>query len=108
MKFITEIKGVRQEFELPDEWYEEQGIHIMWGIEHMAMYKPWSKTWEVKTSRCSQCGGCCQNLNDGLGCEFLLEDKLCAHGPNRPWRCCTSMQQRHISTCTIRYKEVKP
>jgi len=102
MKFTVEFRGNRHEFELPDEWYEEQGIHIMWGGEHMAMYQPWNDIWRVKTARCSRCGDCCRKV----GCPHLNEHNLCSLGVERPWFCCVSMEQRQIPNCTISYKEV--
>ena len=88
---------------LPDlpEWTDERHQYILAGIE-LAAYKHAGKKWMVKTSRCSQCGRCCQTV----ACSLLTDDNLCSLGTERPFRCCV-LETKNIPECTSLYVEVK-
>ena len=93
----------RQSPKLPD-WVEEKeaAIHILAGMERVAYKMPWDDFWMVKSSRCSQCGLCCQTV----ACSLLTEDNLCSLGTERPFRCCVT-EPKNIPECTSLYTKVK-
>lgn len=72
------------ELDLPD-WVDGRHIHILAGIEECARYAP-DKGWQVKKSRCVQCGKCCRD------CEHLkaypVGRFICELGTRRPYDCC--------------------
>jgi hypothetical protein len=81
--------------DLPD-WIEGKELFIMAGMETVA-HKHIGKEWMVKTSRCSSCGACCENLPikgvDGEKgvCNYLVSvdgKRICELGICRPFFCC--------------------
>ena len=96
------------EIEIPDWVFEEKrAIHIMAGIERVAYKLPWEDFWNVKVSRCSGCGACCEKL----GCDKIIKEPgkdglyRCGEGIKRPFLCCIS-EPKTIEKCTSKYKRV--
>ena len=105
---------MRIELDLP-EWVDTKNIHIFAGIEEVARkYK--DAPWEIKTSRCSQCGRCCMNLPKsfpfrlpGGRCRYLEKEVgdndryLCGLKGCRPHNCGIA-QPIWQPECTVRYE----
>jgi len=106
--------------ELPD-WCDERHIYVMAGIE-MAAYKLYGEDKiHVKTTRCTECGQCCEKLyarwifdrTEEGDCEHLDKEiggnRPCALGVMRPIGCCVGLQQKgkysDYPSCTVEYIE---
>ena len=99
---------------LPD-WTERKNLYIFAGIEVVA-YRIKGEKWMVKTSRCSQCGNCCKNLDSrfpfGVNgvCKYLQKEVgdndrwLCGLAGLRPHGC--SVSSSSYEKCTVKYEEV--
>lgn len=88
---------MRIHLELPD-WIDDKHIYVMAGMELVA-YELVGEKMMVKTSRCSQCGKCCEKL----GCEHLEADGSrwrCGLAINRPFACCIARGADVIVGCT--------
>lgn len=109
---------MRIELDLPD-WVDERHIRIMAGIELAAQKLSHNDFWQVKETRCNQCGKCCMNIKphkhiypvvDGK-CIHLkkISDDLyeCGYALYRS-RACGNDPSRHIKSgvCCITYKEM--
>jgi hypothetical protein len=100
--------------EILDE-FEDRAIYVMAGVE-LAAYRLPSGEWQVKTSRCNQCGKCCKGLKkhsfpliDGQ-CVHLKKEPgnndqwLCGMALSRPFACCIGIPN-NMADCTEKYKE---
>ena len=102
------------EIEIP-EWTERKNLYIFAGIEVVA-YKTKGEKWMVKSSRCSQCGYCCQHLDDRFPfqidgvCKYLQKqvgnnDRYqCGLMGLRPHSC--GISPSFYDKCTVKYEEV--
>lgn len=96
------------------EWVDERNVRVFAGIELVAKCSPGGR-WEIKTTRCSQCGRCCSDLGPNhpfptinRQCVHLQKQPgkdnttwLCALGINRPFGCSAATPTAHY--CTVRY-----
>jgi len=105
------------EIELPD-WVDERDIYVMAGIELAAYKFAAEKKFHVKTSRCNQCGKCCEwspqtpyyPSNPDGSCSKLIPDgpdkKVCSIAVYRPFPCAYGdpvMGRWSKDFCSIRY-----
>lgn len=100
--------------DLPD-WVDERNLRIFAGMEPVAIRRPGGQ-WQIKTSRCSQCGRCCTNLGPNHmfplihgQCIYLTKQPGkhnprwdCGLGLARPYACCAATST--APHCTIRYE----
>jgi len=104
---------------IPDlpEWTEERHLYVMAGLELVA-YKRQGEEWKVKTSRCSMCGTCCENIGKYPGTEFfpINKDGSCGHlksdgnkrvcglGLSRPFSCSVGLGLNRHKGSTERFE----
>jgi len=100
------------------EWTGERDLYVMAGLELVA-YKHQGDVWKVKTSRCSMCGTCCENIGKYPGTEFfpINKDGSCGHlkndgykrvcglGVSRPFSCSIGLGLNSYSGSTERFEE---
>lgn len=114
-----ELKETTVSLTLP-AWVSERDIYIIAGIELAAFKLAGEEKFHVKSSRCNECGECCENLpekathyfpkNEDGSCSKLISDgpskKICSIAGHRPIPCCASdpvMYGRGKDFCSIRY-----
>jgi len=114
---ITSDEGKDTILELP-VWVEGKHLYFFAGIELLA-YKYLDVPWQIKVSRCHECGGCCMNLGevsqqefvkvtDG-SCTMLIADgtkMVCSLGSARPFSCSAGVGLKNVEGCTEKFKEV--
>jgi hypothetical protein len=49
--------------DLPD-WVDERHIYIFAGVELAAQKLSFNNFWQIKDTRCNQCGKCCMNFKN--------------------------------------------
>ena len=93
-------------------WTNERHLYLLAGIE-LAAHKLHGEDWQIKTSRCSMCGKCCENFTDddylpitnGI-CDYLVDDgggkKICSLGSDRPYSCCIGLSD--LPDCTEKFE----
>lgn len=100
--------------EVPDgcvDGFGKEPLRIFSGIT-MVAYQYAGHPWMVKTSKCSQCGKCCENLKDDPifpdgPCPKLVNDgdrRLCGLGINRIFSCSASDAVWFDKGCTVRWE----
>jgi hypothetical protein len=104
--------------EIPDdcvEDFKERHLYVFAGIDLVAR-KPKGGEWNIKVSKCSQCGKCCSDLTerhpfpavDGK-CIHLINPSgygkkmICRLGICRPFACAISNPAKDY--CTVKYVE---
>lgn len=103
------------EIEIPD-WTDERVIQIFAGMERIAYKYPWEDSFKIKTSRCNQCGKCCENLDSkhffsviNGRCIYLEREPgnnnkwVCSLNVGRPYTCCI-YKSKNILKCTEQYE----
>ena len=110
---------MRIEIDIPD-WCDERHIRVFAGIEEVARRLTGKQHWEIKVSRCTQCGECCKRALEGWAkgmkmvdgvrwCEHLIyyaNEYRCDYLIDRPFSCSCgdSAGQEH---CNIRWEKVE-
>lgn len=108
------------QLEIPDNVVEDlsyRNLYLIAGIELIA-FKIRDDKWKIKTSACSMCGKCCQNLREDFvfpvingQCIHLINPAgygnkwICDLGLNRPMGC--NVFTSTADYCTEKYEYVK-
>jgi hypothetical protein len=106
------------ELDLPD-WVDERHIRILAGIELAAQKLSFNNFWQVKETRCNQCGECCMNWKKTKHYYPVINGRCvhlkkvgdgkydCSIALYRSFNCCKD-PTTHIEngTCCITYRDV--
>lgn len=90
---------------LPD-WIDEKTNLFLVGGNEVIARNVGSRGWEIKTSRCNQCGECCKGK-----CDHLKETApgyfVCGNPDGQPWACVRgSGEDLGEKVCSIRFERV--
>jgi hypothetical protein len=110
----NQMGGMKIEIEIP-EWATNANQHLkILSNQELVAFKEPGGDWEIKKTRCVQCGECCMDVfnltpfggDDEGKCNALVKEGdrwLCTAGADKPFRCLQDPLKANNPDCPIEY-----
>ena len=103
------------EIEIPDWAVNQKQTLLLLSNQELVATREYKKNWQIKKTRCVQCGECCMDVgnltpfggDDELKCNALVKegDKwVCTAGADKPFRCLQDPLKSNNPDCSIEYE----